>query len=128
MPWLYENQWIYIEQESAEIPWLKIFAKESAKELTDCITDTQKEIFRVLLILEKAMIETFQPDKINIASFANYLPQVHWHIMARFNNDTHFPEPMWGKQQRESNLVMPNYDDFLAHIPRLLVNPKPSTA
>ena len=40
------------------------------------------------------MLDYFQPDKINIASFANYLPQVHWHIMARFAYDRHFPEPV----------------------------------
>lgn len=120
MSTLFNNQWITIEQEPADIPWLKIFSVEKAKEMSDCTTETQQEIFRALLILEKAMIKTFQPDKINIASFANYVPQVHWHIMARFNNDSHFPEPMWGKQQRKSTLVIPDYNDFLEHIPQLL--------
>jgi hypothetical protein len=37
----------------------------------------------------------FNADKIDIASFGNLLPQVHWHIMARFETDSYFPEPMW---------------------------------
>ena len=110
---LYENQWIYIEQEIAEIPWLKIFAKQGVKEFSECNIETQEEIFRVLLILEREMIRFFKPDKMNIASFANYLPKVHWHIMARFKNDSHFPEPMWGVKQRDSSLNIPNISQFM---------------
>jgi hypothetical protein len=32
--------------------------------------------------------------------------------MARFKNDSFFPEPMWGIKQRESNLDLPNFDNF----------------
>lgn len=117
---IYQNQWIYIEQEAADIPWLKIFAVEEAKEFTDCNKEAREEIFRVLLILEQAMIRYFQPDKINIASFANYVPQVHWHIMARYKNDSHFPEPMWGEKQREAELDLPDMQTFLDSIPALL--------
>jgi diadenosine tetraphosphate (Ap4A) HIT family hydrolase len=46
------------------------------------------------------MLSYFNADKINIASFGNLLPQVHWHIMARFETDSYFPEPMWGQKQR----------------------------
>jgi diadenosine tetraphosphate (Ap4A) HIT family hydrolase len=117
---LYENEWVYIEQEEADIPWLKVFAKEEAKELTDCSKETQAEIFRILLILEKEMISSFQPDKINIASFANYLPKVHWHIMARYKKDSHFPEPMWGVKQREAEVGVPKMDEFIKKVSRVL--------
>lgn len=116
----YENKWIYIEQENSEVPWLKIFAKQEAKELSDCDSETQQEIFRVLLILEKEMIYYFQPNKINIASFANYLPKVHWHIMARYKNDSYFPECMWGVKQRESNLDFPPIEGFVKQLHSLL--------
>ena len=114
---LYTNQWITIKQEESEIPWFKIFAQQQAKEFSDCSVKTREEIFRVLLVLEKEMIHYFQPDKINIASFANYLPQVHWHIMARFNNDSYFPESMWGEKQREADLKLPPMNDFVARLP-----------
>lgn len=113
---LYENKWITIEREESEIPWLKIFAKQQAKELSGCSTETRDEIFRVLLILEKEMIRYFQPDKINIASFANYLPQVHWHIMARYKTDSYFPETMWGEKQRDADLDLPSVDSFIAQL------------
>ncbi len=117
---LYENKWVYIEQEESSIPWLKIFVQQEAKELTDCSHETQQEIFRVLIVLEKAMLDYFQPEKINIASFANYLPKVHWHIMARFKDDSHFPEPMWGEKQRDGDLQLPSMDVFIGRLEALL--------
>jgi hypothetical protein len=47
---------------------------------------------------------------VNIASFGNLLPQVHWHIMARFETDSYFPEPMWGQKQRAAQLDLPSFE------------------
>ena len=102
MPSIYENKYVRIEIEASEIPWLKIFAQASCKEMTDCDAETRRQIWTLLDLLEREMLSYFKPDKINIASFANYLPQVHWHIMARYKEDSYFPEPMWGRKQREA--------------------------
>jgi diadenosine tetraphosphate (Ap4A) HIT family hydrolase len=29
------------------------------------------------------------------------VPHLHWHVIARFNWDSHFPQPVWGLRQRE---------------------------
>ena len=109
---IYKNDLIKIEIESSEIPWLKIFTNESIKEFSHCNDETKKEIWKYLDIIEKEMLNYFKPDKINIASFGNYVPHVHFHIMARFKEDSYFPEPMWGKKQRESNLNLPSFENF----------------
>jgi hypothetical protein len=44
------------------------------------------------------------------------LPHVHWHVMARFEGDSYFPEPMWGTQQRESQLDLPNFEVFFTQL------------
>jgi len=110
---IYQNELIRIEVEAAEIPWLKIFAQQACKEMSDCDAKTKQQIWSLLDLIETEMIEYFQPEKINIASFANYVPQVHWHIMARYKDDSFFPEPMWGKKQREAKLNIPSMDDFI---------------
>jgi diadenosine tetraphosphate (Ap4A) HIT family hydrolase len=115
---VYENKYVRIEIETSEIPWLKIFVQASCKEMTDCDAETRRQIWTLLDLLEREMLSYFKPDKINIASFANYLPQVHWHIMARYKEDSYFPEPMWGKKQREADLDYPSMDLF---IPKLLM-------
>lgn len=94
------------------MPWLKIFTNISYKELSDCPVDVKNDLFSALDICEKAMIEYFKPDKINIASFGNYLPHLHFHITARFKNDDYFPESMWGVKQRTSDLTLPSFEKF----------------
>lgn len=113
---IFKNDLIKIEIENSEIPWLKIFTNESIKEFSQCNDETKKEIWKYLDIIEKEMINYFNPDKINIASFGNYVPHVHFHIMARFKNDSFFPEPMWGKKQREANLDLPSFEEFYENI------------
>lgn len=113
---IFKNDLIKIEIENSEIPWLKIFTNESIKEFSQCNDETKKEIWKYLDIIEKEMINYFNPDKINIASFGNYVPHVHFHIMARFKNDSFFPEPMWGKKQREANLDLPSFEEFYKNI------------
>lgn len=113
---IYHNQYIRIEVEASEIPWLKIFAQDTCKEMTDCDSQTKQQIWGLLDLIEREMLDYFQPEKINIASFANYVPQVHWHIMARFKEDSYFPEPMWGKKQRESSLELPPLDIFISNL------------
>jgi diadenosine tetraphosphate (Ap4A) HIT family hydrolase len=110
---IYENRLIKIEVESSEIPWLKIFTHKAYKEFSQASLEEKQEIWRVLDIIEKEMLAFFKPKKINIASFGNYMPHLHWHIMARFQEDSYFPEPMWGKVQREGTYRLENFDTFL---------------
>ncbi|MEY3002153.1 MAG: hypothetical protein RLZZ428_528 [Pseudomonadota bacterium] len=113
---IYQNQTIRIEVEPSEIPWLKIFTQESYKEMSQVPQAVKLEIYQALDHIEKEMLAYYQPKKINIASFGNYVPHVHWHIMARFEEDSFFPEPMWGKKQREATLSLPNFDIFCKNI------------
>lgn len=116
----FENEVLFIEKEEAQIPWIKIFTKEPYKELTDCPQALLTELWEMVQLCEKAMREFYKPDKINLASFANYVPRVHFHIMARFKGDEFFPECMWGKPQREKkDLNLPEFNDFVAFFKEL---------
>ena len=113
---IYKNNLIKIEIEPNEVPWLKIFTIKDIKEFSQCDTDTKNEIWRCLDICEKEMLSYFQPEKINIASFGNYCPHVHFHIQARFKEDSYFPEPTWGVKQRESNLNLKDFNNFYENL------------
>lgn len=109
MSLIYKNELIKIEIENSEIPWLKIFTIEDIKEFSQCNNKTKQE-----------MLDYFKPKKINIASFGNYIPHVHFHIMARFEEDSYFPEPMWGKKQRDANLTLPSFEKFYENLKKKL--------
>lgn len=117
---IFTNKLINIQIENSEVPWLKIFTNKKYKELSDCPNELKLEIYKKLDIIEKAMISYYNPEKINIASFGNYVPQLHFHIMARFKEDSYFPEPMWGKKQREGKLDLPSFKTFCEELVKSL--------
>ncbi len=115
-PNIYEDHEIYIEIHESEIPWLKIFTKEPYKELGDLPKELRYKLWAVYDILEEEMREYYKPTKINMASFSNMLPRVHIHVMARFENDSYFPNPMWGEKLRDASLSLPDKEDFLKKV------------
>ena len=117
---LFSNPLIYLEIHESEIPWLKIFTHAPHKEFSECSREEKKMIWDALDIIEKEMLVYFKPTKINIASFGNMLPRVHWHIMGRFENDSYFPEPMWGMKQREGFSLEAPMEPFLEKVRREL--------
>ncbi len=117
---IWENSLVRIEIEESEIPWLKIFTQESYREMSEVAPAVKIEIYTLLDLIEKEMLSYYKPTKINIASFGNYMPHVHWHIMARFAEDSYFPEPMWGEKQREAKLILPSEEIFFKRLESLL--------
>jgi len=51
--------------------------------------------------VERVLLEQLLPTKINLAALGNMVPHLHWHVVARFDWDSHFPQPIWGPKQRE---------------------------
>jgi len=109
---IYEDFSLWVEKEDSEIPWLKIFTKEPYKELGDVPLGLRKKLWETYDLIEYEMKHYYNPKKINMASFANILPRVHIHVMARFEDDSHFPQPIWGEKQRDSSLNLPSEEEF----------------
>lgn len=119
---IYEDNELYIEHEKSEIPWLKIFTKEPYKELGDVPKSLRIRLWELYDAVEDEMRAYYNPKKINMASFANMLPRVHIHVMARFEDDSYFPNPMWGEKQREAKLNLPDEEEFFKRVKEALKN------
>jgi len=39
----------------------------------------------------------FRPHKLNVAALGNLVPQLHVHVIARFEGDPAWPAPVWGR-------------------------------
>ncbi len=72
------------------------------KEMTDLDTADQSHLFAVVLAVETVLRELMQPAKINLASFGNQVPHLHWHVIPRFTDDAHFPDPVWAARRRKT--------------------------
>ena len=109
---IFQNEHFYIEPEPHSLPWLKIFTQTPYKELTDMPQNLRDELWKLYYTVEEEMRSYFQPDKINMASFANMLPRVHIHVIARYKDDAYFPNPVWGEKLREDKKVSEDFGLF----------------
>ncbi|MDR0717751.1 MAG: HIT family protein [Azoarcus sp.] len=69
-------------------------------EMSDLAASARHHLMNVALAAERALRALMNPDKINLASLGNMVPHLHWHVIARFSGDRHFPESIWGRAQR----------------------------
>ena len=70
-------------------------------EMTDLAEDERARLMRVVFTVEAVLRERLLPDKINLACLGNVTPHLHWHVIPRFRDDPHFPNPIWGTLIRQ---------------------------
>ncbi len=70
------------------------------REMSDLDADNRAHCMRVVFAVEQVLRAAMRPDKINLASLGNMVAHLHWHIIPRFADDPHFPQPIWGVRQR----------------------------
>ena len=80
----------------------RVVLNRHVKEMTDLPEEERMRLMTAVFAVETAVRETLQPDKINLASLGNVVPHLHWHVIPRFADDRHFPNPIWGTAQREA--------------------------
>lgn len=80
--------------------FLRVVLGRHVAEMTDLETTERDRLMHVVFAAERALRDLYRPDKVNLASFGNQVPHLHWHVIPRYRDDAHFPEPVWGAQQR----------------------------
>ena len=78
----------------------RVIWQDHVKEVTDLPELDRMLLMDVLWQVELVVREVMQPEKINLASFGNMVPHLHWHVIPRYSDDVHFPQPVWGQAQR----------------------------
>ena len=71
-------------------------------EFTDLSAADRLHCMEVVATVERVLREQLVPDKINLASLGNVVAHLHWHVIARWRWDSHFPQPIWGSAQRSA--------------------------
>lgn len=82
----------------------RVILNRHVKEMTDLPEQERMALMTVVFAVESAVREIVQPDKINLASLGNVVPHMHWHVIPRFADDRHFPNPIWGEVKRETTM------------------------
>lgn len=62
-----------------------------------------------------ALKRLYRPIKINVAALGNAVPQLHVHVIARFEKDPAWPRPVWGateKRRYEPNALRQRIEEI----------------
>lgn len=90
-----------IDASDADLPgFVRVIVKRHAAEMVDLTSEESTMVRKAVRMCELCMLETMQPDKINLASLGNMVPHVHWHVIARYKDDAFFPDSIWSPRLR----------------------------
>ena len=84
-------------QPDSECPWVVLIPKRAdVKEIFQLSTDDQQTLMKEIALYSSLLAEQFKPEKINVGALGNLVPQLHIHIISRYQTDRAWPGPIWG--------------------------------
>lgn len=81
--------------------FLRVIAGRHVREMTDLAPEEATRLLALVLAVERHLRNAMQPDKVNLASLGNVTPHVHWHVIPRWQDDRHFPGPVWAPARHD---------------------------
>ena len=82
----------------------RVIWNEHIKEMTELGVQNRSEFMNIVFAVESAVRDVMLPQKINLASLGNMTPHLHWHVIPRYSDDKHFPNPVWGQAVRNTRI------------------------
>jgi diadenosine tetraphosphate (Ap4A) HIT family hydrolase len=71
------------------------------REMSDLAAADRLLLNEAVWHVEAAVREVMAPTKVNLASLGNVVPHLHWHVIPRYADDAHFPNPVWAQTVRQ---------------------------
>jgi diadenosine tetraphosphate (Ap4A) HIT family hydrolase len=94
--------WRVIRAEDASFPaFYRVVWRAHVAEWSDLSLADQAALMGAVTAVERVLRDALAPTKINLATLGNVVPHLHWHVIARFDWDSHFPAPVWAAAARE---------------------------
>ena len=79
----------------------RVILNAHVAEMSDLPDQQRTALMKAVFVTESGLRDLMAPTKINLASLGNVVPHVHWHVIPRWNLDSHFPDPIWATAQRD---------------------------
>ena len=99
--WSSERARIVLIEDSPFAGLCRVVWNGHVKELTDLAEDDRAHLFTVIAAAEQALRDLLQPAKMNLAALGTAMPHLHWHVIPRQSDDSHFPDPIWAAPRRD---------------------------
>ncbi|MCO8163248.1 HIT domain-containing protein [Pseudomonas sp. 21LCFQ02] len=82
----------------ARYPWFILVPRRAGiSEVFELDADDQAQLWRETTALAAILKDTFNADKLNVATLGNVVSQLHMHVIVRKRDDGAWPAPVWGK-------------------------------
>jgi diadenosine tetraphosphate (Ap4A) HIT family hydrolase len=85
----------------------RVIWQAHVREMTDLDGASRTQLMAAVFATEAALIGVFPHCKVNLASLGNLTPHLHWHVIARFADDPHFPDPVWAPARHAHPVAVP---------------------
>jgi diadenosine tetraphosphate (Ap4A) HIT family hydrolase len=109
-------QWRVLLVDDANYPgFCRVVWNAHVREMTDLTAVERTILMAAVWQVEQVIRDIMRPHKINLASFGNMVPHMHWHIIPRYADDAHFPNPVWAN----ANVILPDVSARQALLPAL---------
>lgn len=94
-------------EEARRFPaFYRLIWADHVAEFSDLAVTDRHTCMDAVTEIEQVLRALLAPTKVNLASLGNVVPHLHWHVIARFEGDSHFPAPVWAPAQREAVPVL----------------------
>ena len=100
--WRGERLRVIRAQEAGFPAFYRVVWNAHVAEFSDLTAADRVRCMEAVTLVEQALRQHLAPTKVNIAALGNMVPHLHWHVIARFDWDSHFPAPVWAAAQRPS--------------------------
>ena len=102
VPLWQDAAWRVIRAEDGDFPaYYRVIARHHVGEFSALLAPERQRCMDLVCAIERVLIDCLRPTKVNLAALGNMVPHLHWHVIARFDWDSHFPQAVWGPRQRE---------------------------
>jgi len=82
----------------ATYPWLILVPRrEGITEIVDLDPADRQQLIEEIATVSNLLRDMTRCDKLNVGALGNMVPQLHVHVIGRFNGDPAWPGPVWGK-------------------------------
>ncbi|WLG94779.1 HIT domain-containing protein [Pseudomonas sp. FP198] len=79
-------------------PWfILVPRRENISELFQLDDADQQQLWKETTALAETLKDSFDADKLNVATLGNVVSQLHMHVIVRKREDAAWPAPVWGK-------------------------------
>ncbi len=96
-----DGQWRVIRVQDEAFPaFYRVVCESHIGEFSQLSASQRVRCMDIVARVEQVLIAALEPTKVNLAALGNVVPHLHWHVVARFEWDSHFPQPIWGVAQR----------------------------